>query len=179
MHFSDDAKSSSIPATTILNDNVVILSAGLRTAIAPNTYAFAEGGEAQSLLTGHLETDLRAGLLFSDRLGAGGFKSQTQIDASLVHYSRYVDNISYANVAHDFYIGSKVVRGVVGLNVALDTSRYFYNNAAETFGGLQVRRGTITFRLVGVVGTYLGRGIDPPERWYSSIRPILLVGYSH
>ncbi len=179
LHFSDDAKASSLPATTILNDNAVVLSLGVRTQIAPHTYAFAEGGEAQALLTGHVETDLRVGVLFSDRLGAGGFKSQTQIDASLVHYSRYVNNIVYANVAHDFFIGSKVVRGVVGVNIALDTSRAFYNNAVETYGGLQVRRGAVTLRLVGVAGTYLGRGFDPPERFYTSIRPIVLVGYSH
>jgi len=177
-HFSDDAKSSSLPATTILNDDVAILALGVRTKLTPIVYAFVEGGEAQSLLTGHVETDLRTGLLLSTRLGAGGRKSQTQIDASAVHYSRYVDNIAYLNVSHDFYIGNKIVRGVVGVNAALDTSRAFYNNAAETFGGLQVRRGSLTFRLVGVVGTYLGRGIDPPERWYSSIRPILLVGFS-
>jgi tetratricopeptide (TPR) repeat protein len=178
-HFSDDAKSSSLPATTILNDNVVILAVGLRTKVAPSTYAFVEGGEAQSLLTGHIQTDLRYGLQFSTRLGAGGRKSQTQIDASAAFYSRYLDTIAYANIAHDFFIGSKVVRGVVGVNAALDTSREFYNNAVEGFGGLQVRRGILTFRLVAVAGEYLGRGIDPPERTYTSIRPLLLVGYSH
>jgi hypothetical protein len=178
-HLANDAKSSSIPATTILNDNVAILSLGVRTKIAPIVYAFAEGGDAQSLLSGQTETDLRVGVLLSTRLGAGGFKPQTQIDASLTHYSRYVDNIAYANIAHDFFIGSKVVRGVVGTNLALDTSRAFYNNAVEGFGGLQVRHGNVTFRLVGVAGTYLGRGIDAPNRWYTSIRPILLVGFSH
>jgi thioredoxin-like negative regulator of GroEL len=177
-HFSDDAKASSLPATAILNDDVAILALGVRTKLSPITYAFAEGGEAQSLRTGGVETDLRVGVLLSTRLGQGGFHSQTQIDASAVHYSRYIDNIAYLNVAHDFYIGNKTVRGVVGVNAALDTSRAFYNNAAETFGGLQVRRGFATFRLVAVAGTYLGRGIDPPERFYTSIRPILLVGFS-
>jgi len=178
-HLSNDAKSSSLPATTILNDDVAILSVGVRTKISPITYVFAEGGEAQSLRTGNVESDLRAGVLLSTRLGAGGRHSQTQVDASAVHYSRYIDNIAYLNVSHDFYIGNPTVRGVVGLNAALDTSRAFYNNAAETFGGLQVRHGLLTFRLVAVAGTYLGRGIDPPERFYTSFRPILLVGFSH
>jgi hypothetical protein len=165
-HLSNDAKASSLPASEILN--------------APIVYAFVEGGEAQSLLTGHAETDLRYGLLLSTRLGAGGYKPQTQIDASLVHYSRYVNTIFYADVAHDFYIGSKVVRGLVGTNLALDTSRAFYNNAVEGFAGLQVRKGLFTFRLEATGGTYLGRGIDlPAQRTYTSLRPEVLFGYSH
>ena len=178
-HLTNDSKSSSVPASDILNDNVAIVSAGLRTAITPILYAYVEGGDAKSLLTGHEQTDLRYGLLVSTRLGAGGFKPQTQIDASITHYSRYVNTISYGTAVHDFYIGSKHVRGVVGLNVALDTSRAFYNNALESFAGAQVRSGVFTFRLIGTVGTYLPRGSGiPAQRTYSSIRPELLFGYS-
>jgi hypothetical protein len=179
-HFSNDAKASSLPASEVLNDNVAILALGLRTKLTPILYAFVEGGEAQALLTGRIQTDLRYGLLLSTRLGSGGFKPQTEIDASLTDYSRYVNTIFYANVAHDFYIGSKVVRGVVGTNLALDTSRAFYNNAAEGFAGVQVRSGPFTFRLIATGGTYLGRGIDPPaQRTYTSLRPEVLFGYQH
>ena len=178
-HLSNDAKASSVPASDILNDNVAILAFGLRTKIAPVVYAFAEAGQAHSLLTGHDQTDLRFGFLGSTRIGAGGTKPQTQIDASLTHYSRYLNTIAYGNVAHDFFLGSPIVRGVVGSNVALDTSRAFYNNAIEGFAGVQARAGGITLRVIAVEGTYLGRGIDlPARRTYSSIRPELLFGFS-
>jgi hypothetical protein len=72
------------------------------------------------------------------------------------------------------------VRGLVGTNLALDTSRAFYNNAAEGFAGVQVRLAPFTVRIIATAGTYLGRGIDlPVQRTYSSIRPELLFGYSH
>ncbi len=179
-HLSNDAKASSVPANEILNDNVAILALGLRTKLTPIVYAFVEGGEAQSLLTGHVQTDLRYGLLLTTRLGKGGRKPQTEIDASLTHYSRYLNTIFYADVAHDFYIGSKWVRGVVGTDLALDTTRAFYNNALDVFAGVQVRSGIFTLRFVATAGTYLPRGIDlPVQGTYSSFRPILLFGYSH
>ncbi len=89
------------------------------------------------MLTGHDQTDLRFGFLGSTRIGAGGAKPQTQIDASLTHYSRYLNTIAYGNVAHDFFLGSPLVRGVVGADTALDTSRAFYNNAVEGFAGVK------------------------------------------
>ena len=168
-----------MPASDILNDNVLLLSAGVRTKIAPSAYAFVEAGEAQSLLTGGVQTDLRFGALLSTRLGAGGRQPQTHVDASLTHYSRYVNTIFYANMAHDFYIGSKSVRGVVGASLALDTNRAFYNNAAEGFAGVQYRVAPFTIRVIATAGTYLGRGIGlPVRRTYSSIRPELLFGFS-
>jgi hypothetical protein len=144
-------------------------------------YAFVEGGEARSLLTGNTESDLRYGLLLSTKLGAGGYKSQTQIDASLVHYSRYVNTIMYADVTHNFYIGSPLVRGLVGTDLALDTSRAFYNNALDALAGLQIHRGgTLTYRVFADLGTYLPRGAAlPVQRTYTSINLEVLFGYSH
>ena len=180
-HFTNDAKASSVPANEILNDNVAIVSVGLRTKITPIMYAFVEGGDAQSLLTGNTETDLRYGLLLSTRLGAGGFKSQTQIDASLTHYSRYLNTIMYADVTHNFYIGSNLFRGLVGIDLALDTSRAFYNNALDALAGVQAHRGGLfTYRVYADLGTYLPRGIDlPVQRSYTSINLEVLFGYSH
>ncbi len=178
-HLSNDVKSSTVPASQVLNDNVAIGAVGLRTRLASGTYAFIEGGQAHSLLTGHTQSDLRYGALASMRFGEGGSKPQNQVDASITHYSRYVNTIAYGTLVHDFSIGSPVVRGLVGTNLALDTSRAFYNNALEGFIGVQVRRGGLTFRVVGTEGTYLGRGIDvPTRRTYSSIRPELLFGFS-
>jgi hypothetical protein len=179
-HLTNDAKASSVPANEILNDNVAIVSAGLRTKISPIAYVFVEGGQAESLLTGHTESDLRYGALLSTRLGAGGFKSQTQIDASLTHYSRYVNTIAYADVTHNFYIGSKIVRGLVGVDLALDTSRAFYNNALDGLAGLQAHGGLFTYRVYADAGTYLPRGIGlPVQRTYTSINLEMLFGYSH
>jgi hypothetical protein len=180
-HFTNDAKASSVPANEILNDNVGIVSLGLRTKITPIMYAFVEGGDAQSLLTGNTETDLRYGVLLSTKLGAGGYKSQTQIDASLVHYSRYVNTIAYADVTHNFYIGSPLVRGLVGADLALDTNRAFYNNALDALAGLQVHRGgTLTYRAYADLGTYLPRGSAlPVQRTYTSINLEVIFGYQH
>ena len=180
-HFTNDAKASSVPANEILNDNVAIVSLGLRTKITPIMYAFVEGGDAQSLLTGNTETDLRYGVLLSTKLGAGGFKSQTQIDASLTHYSRYVNTIMYADVTHNFYIGSNLIRGLVGADLAEDTSRAFYNNSLDALAGLQAHRGGLfTYRVFADVGTYLPRGSGlPVQRTYSSINLEVLFGYSH
>jgi hypothetical protein len=180
-HFTNDAKASSVPANEILNDNVAIVSVGLRTKITPIMYVFVEGGDAQSLLTGNTETDLRYGALLSTKLGAGGYKSQTQIDASLTHYSRYVNTIMYADVTHNFYIGSKLVRGLVGADLALDTSRAFYNNSLDALAGLQVHRGgAFTYRAFADLGTYLPRGAGlPVQRTYTSINLEVIFGYSH
>ncbi len=179
LQVSNDAKASGVPASYVLNDNSAVLAAGYRTALTPILYAFVEAGGANSFRTGVTQSDLRFGVLLSTRLGAGGYKPQTQIDASLVHYSRYIDTISYGTVAHDFYIGSKVVRGVVGVDTALDTTRAYYSNTVDAFAGLQVRRGAATFRVVGLGGYYLGRGIDvPAQRTYTSIRTELLYGLS-
>jgi tetratricopeptide (TPR) repeat protein len=179
LHFTDDAKEASVPATTILNDDAIVLALGLRTEIAKNTYVFAEAGGAQSLLTGVSESDLRYGLQSSARYGSGGTHAQTQVDWSVARYSRYTNTIGYATVAHDFFIGSNVLRGVAGADLALDTSRAFYNNYLDGFAGLQVRRGTVTLRVTGVAGDYLSRGIDPPlQRSYTSVNATLLFGYS-
>jgi hypothetical protein len=179
LQVSNDAKASGVPASYVLNDDAAVLAGGFRTALTPILYAFVEAGGASSFRTGVTQSDLRFGLLLSTRLGAGGYKPQTQIDASLVHYSRYLDTISYGTVAHDFYIGSKIVRGVVGVDTALDTNRAYYSNTVDTFAGLQVRRGPATFRVIGLGGYYLGRGIDvPAQRTYSSIRTELLYGLS-
>jgi tetratricopeptide (TPR) repeat protein len=179
LHFTDDAKASSVPATTILNDDAIVLALGLRTEIAKNVDAFVEGGQAQSLLTGVSESDLRYGMQSSARYGSGGTHAQTQIDWSLARYSRYTNTIGYATVAHDFSIGAGVLRGVAGSDLALDTSRAFYNNYLDGFAGVQVRRGTVTLRVVGVAGDYLSRGISPPlQRAYTSVNAVLLFGYS-
>jgi tetratricopeptide (TPR) repeat protein len=179
LHFTDDAKSASVPATTILNDDAIVLAFGLRAEIAKNIDAFVEGGQVQSLLTGVSESDLRYGLQSSARYGSGGTHAQTQVDWSLARYSRYANAIGYATVAHDFSIGSKVVRGVAGSDLALDTERAFYNNYLDGFAGLQVRRGTVTLRVVGVAGDYLSRGINlPVQRSYTSVNAVLLFGYS-
>lgn len=180
LHFSNDAKAGSVPVNEVLNDNVVILSAGVRTKVTPITYVFIEGGEAQSLLTGNTQTDLRYGALLSTLLGAGGFKPQTQIDASLTHYSRYLNTIMYADVSHNFYIGSNLVRGFVGANLALDANRLFYNNTLDALAGLQIHRGgAFTFRAFADVGTYLPRGIAlPAQRTYSSFNLEVLFGYA-
>jgi tetratricopeptide (TPR) repeat protein len=180
LHFSNDFKAGSVPASTILNDDAIVLSLGLRTPIAKGVYAFIEAGQAQSLLTGISESDLRYGLQASERFGSGGMHSQTEFDASLARYSRYTNTIGYAQVAHDFYIGSSVVRGVVGGDLALDTNRAFYNNVVDGFAGLQVRRGTATLRVIGLGGDYLSRGISlPAQRTYTSVNVVLLFGYSH
>jgi tetratricopeptide (TPR) repeat protein len=179
LHFTDDAKAASVPATTILNDDAIVLAFGLRAEIAKNIDVFVEGGQAQSLLTGVSESDLRYGLQSSSRYGSGGTHAQTQVDWSLARYSRYANTIGYATVAHDFSIGSKVVRGVTGSDLALDTDRAFYNNYIDGFAGLQVRRGTVTLRVVGVAGDYLSRGINlPVQRSYTSVNAVLLFGYS-
>jgi tetratricopeptide (TPR) repeat protein len=179
LHFTDDAKATSVPATTILNDDAIVLAFGLRTGIAKHIDAFVEGGQAQSLLAGVSESDLRYGLQSSARYGSGGTHSQMQVDWSLARYSRYANTIGYATVAHDFSIGAGVLRGVGGSDLALDTGRAFYNNYIDGFAGVQVRRGTVTLRVVGVAGDYLSRGINPPvQRTYTSVNAVLLFGYS-
>jgi hypothetical protein len=131
------------------------------------------------LLTGTLQTDLRYGFDSSSQLGRGKKRSETEIDWSVATYSRYTDTIAYADLAHDFYIGSKVVRGVAGTDLALDANRLFYNNYVDGFAGLQVRSGTTTFRVVGLGGEYLSRGISlPARRTYSSVNVELLFGYA-
>ncbi len=65
-------------------------------------------------------------------------------------------------------------------DLALDTSRAFYNNALDGLAGLQARGGIFTYRVYADLGTYLPRGSGiPVARTYSSINLEVLFGYSH
>ncbi|MFN2527905.1 MAG: hypothetical protein ABR584_04215 [Candidatus Baltobacteraceae bacterium] len=176
-HLSNDTSSGAPGASEVFNDDALVLSAGARTALSKRLTLFAEGGWSTGLRGKESFAELRYGLTYYAEFGALP-RGHTTIDASAVEYSRYANMISYASLTHDFPVAG-TLRGVAGINTAVDAQRLYYNNFGEAFAGLQLGLGSAaTLRLVHVYGTYWERGILPPQRSYESTRAELLFGIS-
>lgn len=174
-HLSNDTRSGVPGATEIFNDNALVLSAGAREALSKRLSAFAEAGTSIGLRGKQSFPELRYGLTYYAEFGSAR-TGHTALDASAVEYSRFANAISYASLTHDFPLAGPL-RGVAGVETALDAHRLYYNNYAEAFAGLQLAIGKpAMIRLIHAYGRYFSRGIDPPESGYESTRAELLFG---
>ena len=174
-HINSDTRSGVPGVSDVFNDNAVALDAGLKTALGAHLSAFAEAGYSNGLRGQPSFSDFRAGFNYYAEYGSRA-TGHTSLSASAVEYSRFAGNaISYAQLAHDFPIAGRL-RGVAGLNGALDTHRDYFNNFIEVFGGLQFAIDPVTFRLVRVYGSYLDRGVNRPQTNYGSTRAELIFG---
>ncbi|GAC1653922.1 MAG: hypothetical protein NVS9B12_04230 [Vulcanimicrobiaceae bacterium] len=176
-HLSNDSRSGAPGASDVFNDNTLVLAAGVRRALNRHLSAFAEAGQSIGLRGKQSFPEVRYGLTFYVESGlAPG--PHTTLDASAVQYSRFTNFISYVGLTHDFPVAGPL-RGVVGLNAAVDAHRLYYNNYAEVFGGVQFAIAKpVTLRVISAYGTYFDRGIGAPYSAYQSTRTELLFGFS-
>ncbi|MBV8353871.1 MAG: tetratricopeptide repeat protein [Candidatus Eremiobacteraeota bacterium] len=176
MHIVDDVRSGAPGTAQIFSDNAVVTDAGLRLRIGHYLAAFIEGGVGIGTRGQGSISDLRKGFVFSDRWNGSG-KAYTDLNASLIGYSRYAGNtISYLNLLHDFG-GRKSLHPIAGLNTAFDKQRLFGNNYAEAIAGLQIVMPATSLRLVEAFGHYFNRGLGGvPSKPYSTIRFTVAFG---
>lgn len=168
-------------APLVLNDNALVGGVGVRAAIGESTmtYAFAEAGQAASLLGRPGSLDLRLGLAssvaYTNERGV-----RNTIDWSATSYSRYAGNIiGYFQGMREYPLGQGRVRGIVGTRAVIDSHREFYNNIFELQGGVQIGSQSFAIRFLGVAGTYLPIGKNVPKRpFYVTVRPQLLFSRS-
>lgn len=178
LHVVNDTRSGGSGAVAqIFSDNAVVASLGLRAQVFPGAYLFAEGGEAMSLLGKGTISDLRYGI--NGGLYRGTPTSGLSFDGSLAVYSRYSNNaIGYVGLRKAMPLGRSVAL-LVGFNAALDSQRIYSNNYVEATAGIQFGTGNLKFRIEGIAGEYLPRGINlPAAGGYTTLRPELLYGLS-
>lgn len=176
-HLSSDTRSGAPGAAEIFNDDALVLGAGVRTAVSKRVSAFAEAGSSIGLRGKESFPEVRYGVTYYAEFGSIN-AAHTTIEGSAVEYSRFTNFIFYGSLTHDFPVHGPL-RAVVGLNGALDAHRFYYNNYAEAYLGLQLRLGKpVTLRLIHAYGTYLDRGIGAPQRSYESTRAEALFGIS-
>jgi len=176
-----DTRSGTPGLAQVFNTDELFASAGLRAPLgqAQFGYLFAQGGYGFGLRGQPNAPETRYGLAYSrdyNTLFSNG--PHSQIGLSVASYSRFSGNvIAYANALHDVRL-TKSLRAIVGVNLAADSQRLYFNNYLEGFGGVAVPiSATTSLRLVGVTGTYLGRGLNPPANTtYTSIRTLLVFG---
>jgi tetratricopeptide (TPR) repeat protein len=175
-HLSSDTRSGAVGASDIYNYDAIATNVGLSAALGTHATAFAEGGQSFGLRGQTSLLEMRYGLTYYQEFGALG-TGHTTIGASAVHYSQFAGNaIAYGTLAHDFPLAGEL-RGVVGLNGAVDAQRAYYNNYGEVYGGLQFGVKPFAIRLIHVYGSYLSRGIDvPAASGYQTTRAELLYG---
>lgn len=176
LHSSVDSRSSANAVTPIIyNDNAEIMSGGARYHLGnhPGEFFFAEAGEGFSLVGKGDHPDFRYGWDSWSEQGSAA-RGHTSYGFSAAYYSRYAgDVIGYGAILHDFPF-RRGIRGVVGINGALDDHREYYNNIGEVEAGIQAGTSHLQLRLLGVAGTYLSRGVGIPiSRSYTSFRPTI------
>jgi thioredoxin-like negative regulator of GroEL len=175
-HLSSDTRSGAVGASAIYNYDALALNAGVSAPLGRYATMFVEGGQSLGLRGQTSLLEMRYGLTYYQEAGSepGG---HTTIGASAVHYSQFAgDAIAYGALAHDFPVAG-VLRGVVGINGALDAQRLYYNNYGEVYGGLQIGIKPLAFRVIQVYGSYMGRGIAvPANSGYQTTRVELLFG---
>jgi tetratricopeptide (TPR) repeat protein len=175
-HLSEDTRSGAPGSPQIYSDDALILDAGARATLAPHLVAFAEAGAGIGLRGQGTIGDVRYGALYGDQWGMRPH-GVTSVDASVAVYSRYAGNtIGYYNVRHVF--GGSVLRPILGINGGLDSHNVFGNNYIEGIYGIETGSSAVTYRIVGVEGTYLTRGTYDAHPGYSSLRVILIFGVS-
>ncbi|MBV8602999.1 MAG: hypothetical protein JO359_15660 [Candidatus Eremiobacteraeota bacterium] len=177
LHVVGDFNSGSGQNAQIFSDNAAIADVGLRARIASGTYLFAQGGAGFGTRGQGTISDLRYGLLSSNRWG--GVSNGLTVDASAVMYSRYAGNwIGYLNLRKGIQLGNSAAF-ILGIDGALDSQRLYYNNFINEVGGIQVGTQWVKVRLEAYAGQYLGRGTGRPATTgstYSSVRPMILFG---
>jgi hypothetical protein len=176
LHSSADSRSSANGVTPIIyNDNAEIISGGARYHLGNHSgaFLFAEAGEGFSLVGKGDHPDLRYGWDSWSEHGSES-RAHTSYGYSAAYYSRYDgDVIGYGTILHDFPV-RRGIRGVIGINGALDDHRAYYNNIGEIEAGIQAGTSHLQLRLLGVAGTYLSRGVGIPiSRPYTSFRPTI------
>ena len=176
LHSSVDSRSSAGGVVPIVyNDNAEILNGGARYRLgnSPGTFLFMEGGEGFSLIGKGNHPDFRYGWDSWSEHGSAT-RAHTSYGFSSAFYSRYGgDVIGYGTILHDFPF-RRGIRGVVGINGALDDHREYYNNIGEIEGGVQAGTSHLQLRILGAAGTYLSRGVGIPNtRSYTSFRPTI------
>ena len=176
-HLSEDLRSGAPGSPQIYNDDALITDLGIRQSITPNLSAFIEGGAGIGLRGQGTISDVRYGFLYSQQWGKA-LNGTTTINASAVLYSRYAGNaIMYYNVLHAF--PGRSLRPLIGLNGGLDSHSVFGNNYLEGLYGVETGTSALTFRVVGVEGTYLTRGTVPTQPAYSGVRASIIFGFSN
>ena len=173
-HLTEDTRSGAPGTSQIFSDNALVTDAGLRQSITPNVTIYLEAGYGFGLRGQGTITDLRYGLTYGQQWGSA-LSGSTNVDASVALYSRYAGNtIGYYDVAHVF--PGQTLRPIIGLNGGLDSHREYGNSFLEGIYGFDIGSGRLTYRILGVEGTYLTRGVPVAHPVYSSFRAMLVLG---
>jgi hypothetical protein len=177
LHLVGDTRSGSGQNAQIFSDNAAVTDVGVRTRIAKGTFLFAEGGLGFGLRNQGTITDARYGIASSRQWG--GDANGVSFDGSLATYSRYQGNtIGYLDVRKAIPLAGPIAL-LIGADAGLDAQRLYYNNFLQGDIGLQFTKGALKLRLETYEGVYLGRGLARPTKTtYTSIRPVILFGFS-
>jgi tetratricopeptide (TPR) repeat protein len=176
-HIVADVRTGAPGSPQTFSDNAVIFSTGLRAKLNPYAFLFAEGGAAVGTRGNGTVTDLRYGLYYSQRWGSQAY---TEVDVNAATYTRYGNNFITYTSAYTMwggFLGSKLIRPIVGVNVGLDEKSVYGNNFAESFGGIQIGNDALSVRLVDAAGLYIQRS-GPAQRPYSTFRALIVFGVS-
>ena len=179
--FSDDSRSGAPPIAQIYSTDAISPAIGVRMPFghAQYGYAFAQGEYAIGLRGQRSLWATQYGIAYSRDYGSLlSERPHTQIGGSAIVYSRFGGNgIAYLQASYDAKVAGPI-RAIVGTNVGLDARRLYYNNFAEAYGGLVAPLSrSLSLRVVGVAGRYLGRGVNiPAAAAYTSVRTLLVYG---
>ncbi|HVA32829.1 MAG TPA: hypothetical protein VNG31_01700 [Candidatus Baltobacteraceae bacterium] len=170
-----DTRSGVPGIADVYNDNAAVARLGYRFALDPGGFssAFATGGYSFGLRGQSSFPETRYGIEYARSFGSESVdRPNANVAASVTAYSRYQGNvIAEGSLEYETPLTTRL-RTSTGTDLSLDDRREYENNYAEAFGGIRWSFApALSLRVVGVAGTYLPRGVDPPStRSYAGIR---------